>query len=449
MIARQGLAVTAGEPRVPLDRARITVFRDIMFLAAGPASGRAAEVGIPMLSPKDFVARWGKKDPLIRFRKQALARLVIADADKDFLAQAGLPESAAPFLGFEAPKSGELPTVADQWHQPERFRRYRVIGSDGAGNPIALDEERAGEVVRLDHEEGFARTLMNKTVRQLAESLLVYWNVAGDSLAADDADALELPAKVRKQLHQALKRIDPAAMKVGCFWPEETKVSDASADYPAKVLRDLRSPDASVRLKASKHLESELRKGATKQRIQWFGNKKATSPIIAALDDPDPKVVHNAVVALACIASHFKDDRAYARLLQLIRSKHPLTQRWVIFALIDLRGEASLDDVLPLCKDRSKEAREATLNGLLGWLRGMKTNRAGAIRPETRERLQAAALRALGDRQSDVRAPAAELLGEVGDATALAALRVRLKKERQWDAKQCISEAIEQVEGRL
>lgn len=101
-----------------------------------------------------------------------------------------------------------------------------------------------------------------------------------------------------------------------------------------------------------------------------------------------------------------------------------------------MRGEASLDDVLPLCKDRSKEAREMTLHGLLGWLRGMRANRAGAIRPETQERLQAAALRALGDSQSDVRAPAAELLGEVGDATALAALRARLKKERQWDAKQ-------------
>ena len=402
-----------------------------------------------MLSPKDFVAHWGKKHPLIRFRKQALERLAIADADKDFLAHAGLPESAAPFLNFEAPKSGEVPTVTDLYDQPDKFRRYRVIGGDGSGSPIALDEERAGEVVCLDHEEKFARTLMNTTVTQLAESLLAYRNVVGDSLAADDDDALELPAKVRKKLHQDLKKIDPDAMKVGCFWPDETKVSDSSADYPAKVLRDLRSPDASVRLKASNHLQSELRKGATKQRKQWFGNKNATSPLIAALDDPDPKVVHNTVVALACIAQHFKDDRAYARLLPLIRSKHPLTQRWVIFALIDLRGEASLDDVLPLCKDRSREAREATFQGLCDLLRGVRGNRAGAIGPKTQERLRAAALRALGDSQSEVRAAAAELLGEAGDATALAALRARLKKERQWDAKQFIRDAIEQLEGRL
>src|SRR5262245_6909332 len=135
-----------------------------------------------MLSPKEFAARWGKDDlPLMRFPKKAVDLPSLSEEDKAFLTQVGLPEEAAPFLTFEAPGSSELPTVAEQWNQPEAFATYRVIGSDGSGNPIALDEINNGEVVLLDHENKFARTLVNKSVRQLAESLLAYRNLVSDT----------------------------------------------------------------------------------------------------------------------------------------------------------------------------------------------------------------------------------------------------------------------------
>jgi HEAT repeat protein len=251
-------------------------------------------------------------------------------------------------------------------------------------------------------------------------------------------------------LHQELKKIDAAAMKAGCFWPEETQITAASADHPPQVLRDLSSPEASVRLKASKQLESELRKAATEQRRKQFGNKNATSLVMGALDDPDPKVVHNAVVALAQITRHyFKDDRAYAKLVNLVHSKLPLTSRWAIDALLHLRGEASLDDVLPLCKSPSPEARAAVFDRLPGWLMAMSAARSGPIRPENQDRLRAAALGALNDDDRTVRGNAASLLGEVGDATALSALRKILKKESYWLNEQIIGKAIERLEGRL
>lgn len=140
----------------------------------------------------------------------------------------------------------------------------------------------------------------------------------------------------------------------------------------ARLMRDLGSADAVVRLKASKQLESELRKAATEQRKKQFGNKTATSRLTAALDDPDPKVVHNCVVALAQITRHyFKDDRAYAKLLDLAHGKQPVTSRRAIDALLHLRGEASLDDVLPLCASPSQEARAAVFDRLPGWLMGL------------------------------------------------------------------------------
>ena len=404
----------------------------------------------PMPSPKDFVAGWGQNDPLIQFPRELLERLTLSDEDKEFLAEAGLPASAAPFLSFSAPKSGELPTVAGQWGQPDAFRRYRIIGSDGSGNPIAVDEAGDGEVVCLDHDDKFARTLINTTVRQLAESLLAYRDTIREMAAKPRKGAAEgvvIPPQARKQLHQRLKKIDPAAMKPGCFWPEETGTSDATADYPAQVLSELTSPDASVRLKASKHLESELRKAATAQRKELFGNESATSALLMALDDPDARVVHNAVVALAQITrSYFKDDRIYARMLPLAHSKHPLTARWAIEALIHLREEASLDDVLPLCTDPSQEARAMVLNHLYSWLMAKRKADTAPIRSENRERMREAALRALNDVDATARGNAASLLREVGDATVLPALRQLLKKEPHWLTKQSISSAIEALE---
>ena len=186
-----------------------------------------------MLAPKDFSARWGNDaDSLIRFPKESVERLALSDEDKEFLVQAGLPEDAAPFLGFQVPTTGELRTVAEDWGQPAEFRCYRTLGSDGSGNPIAIDESHQGEVVCLDHENGFARVLMNKSIRQLAESLLAYRKTVKDTQAESGEDAFldgKTSAAARDELRQALTGIDPAAMKPGCFWHGELQNLDANA----------------------------------------------------------------------------------------------------------------------------------------------------------------------------------------------------------------------------
>lgn len=134
-------------------------------------------------------------------------------------------------------------------------------------------------------------------------------------------------------------------------------------------------------------------------------------------------------------------------MLRLVHSKHPLTQPWAINALIGLRGESSLDDVLPFCRDRSEQTREMTLFHLYRWLMEMRTDRSGSIRPKSQERLRAEAARCLNDPKSGVRGMAAALLAEVGDSTALAPLRATLKKERDRYTRESINEAIEWLEG--
>ena len=56
----------------------------------------------------------------------------------------------------------------------DRLAPYLMIGSDGAGNPICL-EQVTGQVILLDHEDRF-RTVqfVNSGIHQLAECLLAF-----------------------------------------------------------------------------------------------------------------------------------------------------------------------------------------------------------------------------------------------------------------------------------
>ena len=83
----------------------------------------------------------------------------------------------------------ELPTVAFDWDLGGEFDCYRVIGSDGCGSPIAIDESHEGQIVCLDHDNRFARVFLNSSVRQLAESLLAYRKAVKDTQAEFGTDA--------------------------------------------------------------------------------------------------------------------------------------------------------------------------------------------------------------------------------------------------------------------
>src|SRR6188508_743519 len=91
-----------------------------------------------------------------------------------------LPSEAAPCLTFDR-TTGPLPLwevfgPRTSWSAEDRERlvNYRVIGSDGAGNPICLTSD-VNEVWLLDHEDGFrTRQFINTGVPQLAECLLAY-----------------------------------------------------------------------------------------------------------------------------------------------------------------------------------------------------------------------------------------------------------------------------------
>lgn len=79
-----------------------------------------------------------------------------------FLAEAGLPRDAAPFLSFRNTREySRIPAT------------YFEIGVTNYGDPICIDT-KSGAVVYLNHENEDRPVMMNSSLEALAESLCIY-----------------------------------------------------------------------------------------------------------------------------------------------------------------------------------------------------------------------------------------------------------------------------------
>jgi hypothetical protein len=96
-----------------------------------------------MITAMHFKDRWesAAEDRLTAFPESSLADVRIPPEVRVFLTEAGLPDQAAPFLDFGPPTSGPLERVSTVWKLPPTFDRYRIIGGNGSGDPVCLDED--------------------------------------------------------------------------------------------------------------------------------------------------------------------------------------------------------------------------------------------------------------------------------------------------------------------
>jgi len=172
-----------------------------------------------VITPQEFKRRWEKapEDRLIVFPESSLGGVRLSSDMRAFLIETGLPAEAAPFLDFGPPKSGTLERVSAVWHQPSGFDRYRIIGGNGSGDPVCLDEDTEGEVVYLNHDYRFKRMLMASSVFALAECLVelrdLISNACGDTERVRPEEYAGLLARFRT--------IDPASSAKGGFWEQE------------------------------------------------------------------------------------------------------------------------------------------------------------------------------------------------------------------------------------
>jgi hypothetical protein len=147
----------------------------------------------------NFELRWHKKEHGLGFQC----------AQTKFIARGPwlLPRDTAPCLTFdmvqEMPAVWEVFGPAAHWSSSDRLRLsgYRVLGSDGAGNPICVESD-SGLVWLLDHEDHFkTRQFVNTSVPLLAECLLAY---LGETSQA--------------RFQAAVSAIDPKAIGHKSFW---------------------------------------------------------------------------------------------------------------------------------------------------------------------------------------------------------------------------------------
>lgn len=182
-----------------------------------------------VITPNEFRKRWGEQ--LIQFNENEISEIPLSENDRFFLLEAGFPKDAAPFLSFNEFKRG-LRRIYEIWGHPTdysdeercRLKQYLVIGSDSAGNPIAIDSLNKCRVVHLENDDWFNTiTFVNSGIAQLSVFLLLtkeMINKAHSDLARKELEeAISQPYK--DEAFDIMEKVDSEAMTDGGFWKSE------------------------------------------------------------------------------------------------------------------------------------------------------------------------------------------------------------------------------------
>ncbi len=175
------------------------------------------------MTPLEFKSAWTSEDALIQFPRESVSTLAIPLADRDFLANIGLPKEAAPFLDFGSKRELSLPTASNLFASEKSSSRFRVIGFNNFGDPICIDELNGGQIVYLLHDGSLEPRFMNSSLPQLAYSLLAFREaVKATNLAGGKGAYLEgrIPIEVINEFVGKMNDIDPAAVRPDLFWSQ-------------------------------------------------------------------------------------------------------------------------------------------------------------------------------------------------------------------------------------
>jgi hypothetical protein len=185
-----------------------------------------------MLTGDDFKKKW--RGELVTLDQEYLVDNKLPDQELRFLIEGGLPREAAPFLNFHELERG-LKRIYEIWgnssdytsEEKKRLNPYLVLGSDGSGNPIAIDINSRCHVVHLDHDDWFHTiTFVNTSIPQLAEFLVCTREMidrANSALSDEELDE-GIPRIYKEKLFEKLEKIDTEAMNDGNFWKSEINI---------------------------------------------------------------------------------------------------------------------------------------------------------------------------------------------------------------------------------
>jgi hypothetical protein len=186
------------------------------------------------MNAQQFQQNWTKTgETLQALPLKKLLSLGVSPATAEFLAQAGLPETAAPLLDFcdgsDTVEYGVSKLTELYPFLPEEFEQYVVIGTCNEGDPIAINTA-SGQLEYLDAEADFAARPFNTSIAALAACLLAYRNFVLQVQEAHGEDAYidaQYTEAELQGLKQALVQADPELMQRQGFWYEEFEAEQA------------------------------------------------------------------------------------------------------------------------------------------------------------------------------------------------------------------------------
>ena len=191
------------------------------------------------MTPQDFIIAWTKDgEQLFTLSIERLTNLNLQKETIKFLNIAGLPDNVAPYLSFVKDTddlyNGINKLTAQYKVLEAEYEKYVVIGSDGSGNPIAINTSKQDRIEFLDHEDYFSSRYMNNSIKELAEILIVYRDFLSTLLIENGEDAVmdsNFTDSQFKNLKEKISIIDPKAITEDGFWKEELEMLLANREY--------------------------------------------------------------------------------------------------------------------------------------------------------------------------------------------------------------------------
>jgi hypothetical protein len=179
-----------------------------------------------MVTEQQFRAAFSEAG-LCTFDPAVAATLGLPPEESDWLTTVGLPRWAAPCLDFGVDAERHLPTVGEFFGGAPGVPagdRFRVIGTNGSGDPVAIDLAANGAIVYLNHDKRYERVFINSSVRQLATSLVAFAKMIAAAQQANGERAFidrNVPPALVNDLRDEISRADAGALERGAMWATE------------------------------------------------------------------------------------------------------------------------------------------------------------------------------------------------------------------------------------
>jgi len=190
------------------------------------------------MTPQDFKHAWTgtNGDSLIPLSEERFKGLQLRPETTDFFMVAGLPESAAPYLTFIKNTSDLYDGINKLTKQyefiDESYDKFVAIGSDGNGNPIAINTESDDRIEWIDHED-FSSRYLNASIHHLADTLVAYRDFVRSLLEHHENAYLnsDFTDDQFKTLEAQILSIDEQALAENSFWKEELNMLQTNREY--------------------------------------------------------------------------------------------------------------------------------------------------------------------------------------------------------------------------